>query len=128
MKDAKTSNSTSLSIYIRELDKQEKEYQGFRIKIKDTDNYLTIPQKNDNSYETNKIILTPLTPLIRYNIEAQYKYNNEWIDVLSCTFVTQENVYEKYPFIPIINYMSSGAIPNITKNPNPVIFTIKQTE
>jgi len=125
MKDAKTSNSTTLSLYIRELDKQEKEYQEFRVKINNND-WLNINLKNDESYETSKILIDNLLLENRYKIDAQYKYNNEWIDIPSCTFVTQENAYEKYPFIPFVNYRPSGIRMEFGGNPEPVKFTINQ--
>jgi len=82
------STGTQLAFKIRDLEHQEKEYQGFRIGIKN-DILIDIPVLGSELSESGMIIINNLTPEKVYEITAQAKYNNVWQDVQQCAFITQ---------------------------------------
>jgi hypothetical protein len=84
------SSSTQLGIYICELEHQEKEYEQFRIRIKDND-WLLLPVLGLDTYESCTGIFYDLKPFGIYEIEGEVKYQGNWISVHGASFCTNPN-------------------------------------
>jgi len=82
------STGTQLALKIVDLEHQEKEYQGFQIGIKDT-TLIDIPIIGSDLFQSDTIIIDNLVPEKVYEIVAKVKYNNVWLDVQQCAFITQ---------------------------------------
>jgi hypothetical protein len=81
---------TSLSFKIDMLDKAEKEYQGFRIRIAN-DNWIDIPLKKNEDNCSNIYTFTNLLGGYIYKVEGQYKINDIWYDAIGSLFPTKSN-------------------------------------
>ena len=90
----KNTTNNQLEVYIRELDYPQKEYEGFRVRLKGSAEWVYIPVENNNNKETSSIIFDNLQELKRYKISGQVNFNGNWINLQDATFVMQKYIPE----------------------------------
>lgn len=96
------STTTSLSLYIRDLERKENEYEDIFITLNGED--VIVPKLNSDEYNSGVVVFEGLTPSVPYTAQGYVKYEGEWKEVAGAAFVTPSAVLEEvrplpsYPF------------------------------